>query len=164
MHFQLNHFPFLRRDWDAQHNVPHSVCHSFTILSYKGLGLFQQADVPPPGWTGESVFQECGYNTYACYSISYLTTTVNILLFSKPIRKVTKKLRRILEKLRIFVYNIHCIIVSVRKERRLKGYLSIRETSYKCSISEHRVNQYVAQGRIPVSERLDVHEQSLMLQ
>ena len=154
MHFQLNHFPFLRRDWDTQHNVPHSVCHSFTILSYKGLGLFQQADVPPPGWTGESVFRECGYNTYACYGISFLTTTVNILLFSKPIRKVTKKLRRILEKLRIFVYNIHCIIVSVRKERRLKGYLSIRETSYKCSISEHRVNQYVVQGRLPVSERL----------
>ena len=46
----------------------------------------------------------------------------------------------------------------------MKGYLSIRETSYKCSISEHRVNQYVAQGRIPVSERLDVHEQSLILQ
>ena len=40
--------------------------------------------------------------------------------------------RRILEKLRIFIYNIFCIIVSVRKERRMKGYLSIRETSYKC--------------------------------
>ena len=90
LHFQLNHFPFLRRDRNAHHNVPHSVCHSFTILSYKGLGLFQQADVPPPVRTGESVFRECGYNTYACYDISFLTTTVNILLFSKPIRKVTK--------------------------------------------------------------------------
>ena len=29
----------------------------------------------------------------------------------------------------------------------MKGYLSIRETSYKWGISERRVNQYVAQGR-----------------
>ena len=66
---------------------------------------------------------------------------------------MTKNSRRILEKLRIFVYNIYCIIVSVRKERRMKGYLSIRETSYKWGISERRVNQYVAQGRIPGAER-----------
>ena len=66
---------------------------------------------------------------------------------------MTKNSRRILEKLRIFVYNIYCIIVSVRKERRMKGYLSIREISYKWGISERRVNQYVAQGRIPGAER-----------
>ena len=66
---------------------------------------------------------------------------------------MTKNSRRILEKLRIFVYNIYCIIVSARKERRMKGYLSIRETSYKWGISERRVNQYVAQGRIPGAER-----------
>ena len=35
----------------------------------------------------------------------------------------------------------------------MKGYLSIRETSYKWGISERRVNQYVAQGRIPGAER-----------
>lgn len=35
----------------------------------------------------------------------------------------------------------------------MKGYLSIRETSYKWGISERRVNQYVAQGRIPGVER-----------
>ena len=35
----------------------------------------------------------------------------------------------------------------------MKGYLSIRETSYKWGISERRVNQYVAQGRIPGEER-----------
>ena len=52
-------------------------------------------------------FRECGYTPYACYGISFLTTTtVNTLRFSKPIRKVTKKSRLILEKLRIFVYNI----------------------------------------------------------
>ena len=31
----------------------------------------------------------------------------------------------------------------------MKGYLSIREISYKWGISERRVNQYVAQGLIP---------------
>ena len=35
----------------------------------------------------------------------------------------------------------------------MKGYLSIREASYKWGISERRVNQYVAQGRIPGAER-----------
>ena len=35
----------------------------------------------------------------------------------------------------------------------MKGYLSIREISYKWGISERRVNQYVAQGRIPGAER-----------
>ena len=133
-----------------QHNVPRSVCHSFTVLSVfnKGLGLSQQA------MHRQWHFRECGYTPYACCGISFLTTTtVNTLHFSKPIRKATKKSRRILEKLRIFVYNIFCIIVSVRKERRMKGYLSIRETSYKWGISERRVNQYVAQGCIPGAER-----------
>ena len=68
-------------------------------------------------------------------------------------KKFKNNSRRILEKLRIFVYNIYCIILYVRKERRMKGYLSIRETSYKWGISERRVNQYVAQGRIPGAER-----------
>ena len=45
------------------------------------------------------------------------------------------------------------MIMSVGKGRRMKGYLSIRETSYKWGISERRVNQYVAQGRIPGAER-----------
>ena len=35
----------------------------------------------------------------------------------------------------------------------MKGYLSIRETSYKWGVSERRVNQYAAQGRIPGAER-----------
>ena len=35
----------------------------------------------------------------------------------------------------------------------MKGYLSIRETSYKWGISERRVNQYISQGRIPGAER-----------
>ena len=35
----------------------------------------------------------------------------------------------------------------------MKDYLSIRETSYKWGVSERRVNQYVAQGRIPGVER-----------
>ena len=55
--------------------------------------------------------------------------------------------------LRIFVYNVFCMIVTMGKGLRMKGYLSIRETSYKWGISERRVNQYVAQGRIPGVER-----------
>ena len=35
----------------------------------------------------------------------------------------------------------------------MKGYLSIRETSYKWGVSERRVNQYVTGGRIPGVER-----------
>ena len=35
----------------------------------------------------------------------------------------------------------------------MKDYLYIRETSYKWGVSERRVNQYVAQGRIPGVER-----------
>ena len=154
LHFLLNQCPFFCGHRDTQHNVPRSVCHSFTVLfvSNKGWGLSQQA-MPRQG-----LFRECGYTPYTCCGISFLTTTtVNTLHFSKPIRKVTERnenSRRILEKLRIFVYNIYCIIVYVRKERRMKGYLSIRETSYKWGISERRVNQYCAQGRIPMKRSL----------
>lgn len=35
----------------------------------------------------------------------------------------------------------------------MKGYLSIRETSYKWGVSERRVNQYISQGRISGVER-----------
>lgn len=35
----------------------------------------------------------------------------------------------------------------------MKGYLSIREASYKWGVSERRVNQYVSSGRIPGVER-----------
>ena len=35
----------------------------------------------------------------------------------------------------------------------MKGYLSIRETSYKWNVSERRVNQYVTERRIPGVER-----------
>lgn len=35
----------------------------------------------------------------------------------------------------------------------MKGYLSIRETSYKWDVSERRVNQYITEGRIPGVER-----------
>lgn len=31
----------------------------------------------------------------------------------------------------------------------IKGYISIREASYKWGVSERRVNQYCVQGRIP---------------
>ena len=31
----------------------------------------------------------------------------------------------------------------------MKGYLSVRETSYKLNVSERRVNQYVTEGCIP---------------
>ena len=35
----------------------------------------------------------------------------------------------------------------------MKGYLSIREISYKWGVSERRVNQYYTQGRIPAAKR-----------
>lgn len=35
----------------------------------------------------------------------------------------------------------------------MKGYLSIRETSYKWGVSERRINQYCTEGRIPGAER-----------
>ncbi len=35
----------------------------------------------------------------------------------------------------------------------MKGYLSIRETSYKWGVSERRVNQYCSGRRIPGAER-----------
>ena len=35
----------------------------------------------------------------------------------------------------------------------MKGYLSIRKTSYKWGVSECRVNQYVTEVRIPGVER-----------
>ena len=31
----------------------------------------------------------------------------------------------------------------------IKGYISIREASYRWGVSERRVNQYCAEGRIP---------------
>lgn len=31
----------------------------------------------------------------------------------------------------------------------MKGYISVREASYKWGVSERRVNQYCTQGRIP---------------
>jgi hypothetical protein len=31
----------------------------------------------------------------------------------------------------------------------VKGYISVREASYKWGVSERRVNQYCTQGRIP---------------
>ena len=39
------------------------------------------------------------------------------------------------------------------EEGAMKGYLSLRETSYKWNVSERRVNQYVTEGRIPGVER-----------
>ena len=103
------------------------------------------------------LFLSNGFERGIFIAEAIFSAVVNTLHFSKPIRKVTERnenSRRILEKLRIFVYNIYCIIVYVRKERRMKGYLSIRETSYKWGISERRVNQYCAQGRIPMKRSL----------
>ena len=31
----------------------------------------------------------------------------------------------------------------------MKGYIAVREASYKWGVSERRVNQYCTQGRIP---------------
>lgn len=38
--------------------------------------------------------------------------------------------------------------------RDLKGYLSVQEAARKCGTSVRGVNQYILEGRIPVSERV----------
>lgn len=35
----------------------------------------------------------------------------------------------------------------------IKGYISIREASYRWGVSERRVNQYCAEGRVPGASR-----------
>ena len=35
----------------------------------------------------------------------------------------------------------------------INGYISIREASYRWGVSERRVNQYCAEGRIPGASR-----------
>lgn len=35
----------------------------------------------------------------------------------------------------------------------IKGYISIREASYRWNVSERRVNQYCTEGRIPGASR-----------
>ena len=35
----------------------------------------------------------------------------------------------------------------------IRGYISIREASYRRGVSERRVNQYCAEGRIPGASR-----------
>ena len=42
----------------------------------------------------------------------------------------------------------------------IKGYISIREASYRWGVSERRVNQYCAEGRISCAARLGVHGRS----
>ena len=113
----------------------------FRCRSDKTLGAKKIKNaVRPCGSIGTAVICEydCRFWQHTCYSSLFALVFVS---------------RQFLEKLRIFVYNVTCIVVSIRKERRMKGYLSIRETSYKWGISERRVNQYVAQGRIPGVER-----------
>ena len=50
----------------------------------------------------------------------------------------------------IFVYNRKCEIISERGNSMdgIKGYISIREASCRWGVSERRVNQYCAEGRI----------------
>ena len=42
----------------------------------------------------------------------------------------------------------------------IKGYISIREASYRWGVSERRVNQYCAEGRIPGASRSGIHVRS----
>ena len=53
-----------------------------------------------------------------------------------------------LEKIRVFIYNVFCRVISNGKEKRMKGYLSIREISCKWGIEP-----YCTQGCIPGAER-----------
>ena len=76
----LHHCAFLGSHRNAQHDIPRSVCHLFTVLSApnKGLGLSQQAK------HSQVLFRECGYTPYACYGISLTTTTAAQPQFGKP--------------------------------------------------------------------------------
>ena len=80
--------------------------HSFTVLSVsnKGLRLSQQA------MNRQGHFRECGYTPYACCGISFLTTTVDTLRFSKPDEKSISPLWQIVRTIiiafiRVPVYN-----------------------------------------------------------
>ena len=42
----------------------------------------------------------------------------------------------------------------------IKGYISIREASYRWGVSERRVNQYCAEGRIPARPGSGAHGRS----
>ena len=42
----------------------------------------------------------------------------------------------------------------------IKGYISIREVSYRWGVSERQVNQYCAEGRIPGASRFGAHGRS----
>ena len=42
----------------------------------------------------------------------------------------------------------------------IKGYISIREASYRWGVSERRVNQYCAEGRVPGASRSGIHVRS----
>ena len=70
-------------------------------------------------------------------------------------KKFKNNLHKILEKLRLFVYNVFCRIILSRRfdMNGIKGYISIREASYRRGVSERRVNQYCAEGRIPGASR-----------
>lgn len=76
-----------------------------------------------------------------------------------PTDKWTKKFKsnsyQILEKIRLFVYNVFCKIIFSRRfdMNGIKGYISIREAAYRWGVSERRVNQYCAEGRIPGASR-----------
>ena len=48
---------------------------------------------------------------------------------------------------------MYFVLVYSEVRNTMKGYLSVRETSYKWNVSERRVNQYVTEGRIPGVER-----------
>ena len=92
----------------------------------------------------------------ACYGISFLNTTVNAPHFSKYGRKSSGTISiRFLKKPRLFVYNVFCWIISSRRfdMNGIKGDISRREASYRWGVSERRVNQYCAEGRIPGASR-----------
>ena len=57
--------------------------------------------------------------------------------------------------IRIFVYDVICWVLSMRRcgMKGIKGYISIREASYRLGVSERRVNQYCAEGRISGAAR-----------
>ena len=55
----------------------------------------------------------------------------------------------------VFAFAVLGVPLSMRRCRMngIKGYISIREASYRWGVSERRVNQYCAEGRIPGASR-----------
>lgn len=149
----------LIRQYAAQHGIPEYV------------ELIKAVMMQESGGRGNDPMQasECGYNTRYPNSpngitdpeysmdvgIQNLAACLSAAEVENPIDMEHIKLALLTCFLLIFVYNVLCEILFVRRcdMGGIKGYISIREAFYRWGVSERRVNQYCADGRIPGASR-----------